>query len=170
MRTRLRPPGAAGSRLWRILAGLSGPGRKRRLSCPQCLDTKFACPEKMPVLVWLYGGDYGVGSGGAAFYDGANLAAKHDVVLLTINHRLNIFGYLYLHKLCGDRFADCRQSERSMGCFRAHGQSQSCQPASLAGLRSGRPRHYASQRRVSYGYDPGKAERVALSSLKRGWV
>jgi para-nitrobenzyl esterase len=57
-------------------------------------------------MVWLHGGGYAEGSGGAPLYDGANLAARHDVVVLTINHRLNLFGYLYLHKLCGDRFAD----------------------------------------------------------------
>ncbi len=39
------------------------------------------------MLVWLHGGDYGVGSGGAALDDGANLAAKHDVVVLTIQWR-----------------------------------------------------------------------------------
>ena len=88
-------------------AGLSGPGRMSE----DCLVLNVWTPglraqEKKPVLVWLHGGDYGVGSGGAALYDGANLAAKHDVVVLTINHRLNIFGYLYLQKLCGDRFAD----------------------------------------------------------------
>ena len=50
-----------------------------------------------------------------------------------------------------------RQSERSMGCFRAHGQSQSCQPASLACLRPGCPRHYASQRRVPCGERSGES-------------
>ena len=88
-------------------AGLSGPGRMSE----DCLVLNVWTPglrpsEKKPVMVWLHGGSYGVGSGGATLYDGANLAAKHDVVVLTINHRLNIFGYLYLHKLCGDRFAD----------------------------------------------------------------
>jgi para-nitrobenzyl esterase len=34
-------------------------------------------------------------------YDGANLAAKHDVVVVTVNHRLNVFGYLYLAGLGG---------------------------------------------------------------------
>ena len=88
-------------------AGLSGPGRMSE----DCLVLNVWTPslrarEKKPVMVWLHGGSYGVGSGGATLYDGANLAAKHDVVVLTINHRLNIFGYFYLHKLCGDRFAD----------------------------------------------------------------
>ena len=29
-------------------------------------------------------------------YDGRELARKHDVVVVTVNHRLNVFGYLYL--------------------------------------------------------------------------
>src|SRR5579871_1937650 len=76
-----------------------------------CLVLNVWTPElrgakKRPVMVWLHGGSFGVGAGGADLYDGTNLAAKHDVVVLTLNHRLNLFGYLYLQKLCGDRFAD----------------------------------------------------------------
>ena len=39
-------------------------------------------------------------------YDGTNLARKHDVVLVTVNHRLNAFGFLYLGKLGGEKYAD----------------------------------------------------------------
>src|ERR1700732_2012109 len=41
------------------------------------------------------------GSANWKMYDGANLAAKHDVVVVTVNHRLNVFGYLYLAGLGG---------------------------------------------------------------------
>lgn len=55
-----------------------------------------------PVMVWLHGGGFGNGSGGAAMYDGAALARRGDVVVVTVNHRLNIFGYLHLGDLGGD--------------------------------------------------------------------
>jgi len=61
--------------------------------------------HKRPVMVWLHGGGYAEGSGGYIMYDGANLAGKHDVVMVTVNHRLNIFGYLYLADLGQERFA-----------------------------------------------------------------
>ena len=52
--------------------------------------------KKRPVMVWLHGGGYAMGaSSELPFYDGANLAKK-DVVLVSINHRLNILGFLDL--------------------------------------------------------------------------
>ena len=53
-------------------------------------------------MVWLHGGGFGSGSGGAAMYDGAALARRGDVVTVTVNHRLNLFGYLHLGELGGD--------------------------------------------------------------------
>jgi para-nitrobenzyl esterase len=52
--------------------------------------------RKRPVMVWLHGGGYSAGSGGQDRYDGSRLASIHDVVVVTLNHRLNIFGHLYL--------------------------------------------------------------------------
>ena len=52
--------------------------------------------KKRPVMVWLHGGGFSMGaSSELPFYDGANLAKK-DVVLVSINHRLNVLGYLDL--------------------------------------------------------------------------
>src|SRR5271157_2341079 len=62
--------------------------------------------QKRPVMVWLHGGGFTSGSGGFKIYDGANLAGKHDVVVVTVNHRLNAFGYLYLADLGGAQFAN----------------------------------------------------------------
>jgi para-nitrobenzyl esterase len=55
-------------------------------------------------MVWLHGGGYSQGSGSFIIYDGANLACRHDVVVVTINHRLNVFGYLYLAELGGEKY------------------------------------------------------------------
>ena len=60
---------------------------------------------KRPVMVWFHGGGYSAASANWAMYDGANLAAKHDVVVVTVNHRLNVFGYLYLADLGGAKYA-----------------------------------------------------------------
>jgi para-nitrobenzyl esterase len=51
---------------------------------------------KRPVMVWLHGGGFGYGSGNRAVTDGANLARRGDVVVVNVNHRLNIFGFLHL--------------------------------------------------------------------------
>src|SRR5215469_2940638 len=61
--------------------------------------------RKRPVMVWLHGGAFAFGSGGAPVYAGAELAAHRDVVVVTVNHRLNLFGYLYLAELGGEKYA-----------------------------------------------------------------
>ena len=60
---------------------------------------------KRPVMVWLHGGGFAVGSAGYIIYDGANLARHQDVVVVGVNHRLNVLGYSYLAEIGGDRFA-----------------------------------------------------------------
>jgi para-nitrobenzyl esterase len=62
--------------------------------------------KKRPVMLWCHGGGFTGGSGGNIRYDGTSLAKKHDVVLVTVNHRLNAFGFLYLAKLGGEKYAD----------------------------------------------------------------
>lgn len=62
--------------------------------------------KKRPVMLWCHGGGFTGGSGANVRYDGAMLAKKHGVVLVTINHRLNAFGFLYLAKLGGEKYAD----------------------------------------------------------------
>jgi para-nitrobenzyl esterase len=62
--------------------------------------------KKRPVMFWLHGGGFAGGSDGFLAYDGTELARKHDVVLIGINHRLNIFGFMYLADLGDSRFAN----------------------------------------------------------------
>ncbi len=53
--------------------------------------------KKRPVMVWLHGGGYAAGSGQELpSYDGTNMAKEHDVVVVTLNHRLNVLGFLDL--------------------------------------------------------------------------
>jgi len=60
---------------------------------------------KRPVMVWFHGGGFSSGSGSSTAYEGARLANRGDVVVVTVNHRLNMFAHLYLAGY-GERFAD----------------------------------------------------------------
>ena len=63
--------------------------------------------RKRPVMVFMHGGGYTGGSGNDLLsYDGENLARHHDVVVVTHNHRLNVFGFLNLAEVGGERFAN----------------------------------------------------------------
>ncbi len=59
--------------------------------------------KKRPVMVWIHGGGFSFGSDGP--YPGLNLAKFGDIVVVGINHRLNVFGYLYLGEVGGAKFA-----------------------------------------------------------------
>jgi para-nitrobenzyl esterase len=79
-----------GSTPWGDLAGPGTPSE-------DCLYLNVYTPtrpsaHKRPVMVWIHGGGFTVGSG--AFYDGGKLAARGDVVVVNFNYRLGAFGYL----------------------------------------------------------------------------
>jgi len=61
--------------------------------------------SKRPVMVYFHGGAYSAGSVTDPVNDGAALSARGDVVVVTVNHRLNALGYLYLARL-DPRFPD----------------------------------------------------------------
>jgi para-nitrobenzyl esterase len=60
---------------------------------------------KRPVMVFLHGGGFFLGSGSDPYYEGSNLARSSNLVVITLNHRLNVFGYLALPD-AGPAFAD----------------------------------------------------------------
>jgi para-nitrobenzyl esterase len=66
---------------------------------PGCDDAR------RPVMVWIHGGAFVWGAGDTPWYDGTKFARHGDVVLVTINYRLNAFGFLHLADLFGERFA-----------------------------------------------------------------
>ena len=76
-----------------------------------CLSLNVFTPSasdtaKRPVMVWLHGGAFANGAGTARGFDGTCLARDGDVVVVTVNHRLNILGHLFLGEAGGERFAD----------------------------------------------------------------
>jgi para-nitrobenzyl esterase len=76
-----------------------------------CLRLNLWSPQinatgKRPVMVYMHGGGFSGGSGHDLLsYDGESLARNHDVVVLTHNHRLNVYGYLNLAGIGGETFA-----------------------------------------------------------------
>jgi para-nitrobenzyl esterase len=78
--------------------GNDGPGSE------DCLFLNVCTPGlrdggKRPILFYIHGGGYNNGSGSDPLYDGVRLCRRGDVVVITVNHRLNAFGYLYLAQL-----------------------------------------------------------------------
>ncbi len=65
---------------------------------------------KRPVMVWLHGGGFSSGSGSDYFCQGNNLAKKGEVVVVTVNHRLNVFGFLQLGEEWGPDYASSGQA------------------------------------------------------------
>ena len=70
-----------------------------------CLNLNVFTPGlgsgNRPVMVWLHGGGFAGGSGNWILYEGTNLARKEDVVVVSVTHRLNLFGFLHLSDLGG---------------------------------------------------------------------
>ena len=60
--------------------------------------------KKRPVMIWLHGGGFAAGSASWPVYDGAALARNGDLVVVSLNHRLNVFGFLYLGDIAGPEF------------------------------------------------------------------
>src|SRR5690242_5341393 len=100
--TRLGPP------------AMQGPGTtygEHEPACSEdCLVLNVWTPAvrdggRRPVMFYCHGGGFTAGSGGQNIQDGAHLAATYDVVVVASNHRLGLFGYLYLGELGGSEYA-----------------------------------------------------------------
>jgi para-nitrobenzyl esterase len=65
--------------------------------------TPAADGARRPVLVWIHGGAFILGSGSQTLYDGSALARRGDVVVVTINYRLGALGFLRLRDRFGER-------------------------------------------------------------------
>jgi para-nitrobenzyl esterase len=120
---RFRPPQSPSS--WTgvretVLYGQTAPQSRGRLAeggypgnrpeqGEDCLALNVWTPAtdggRRPVLVWLHGGGFEAGSGSPVLYDGVNLCRRGDVVCVSVNHRLNVFGHLLLEDALGDAFA-----------------------------------------------------------------
>ncbi|WP_298023233.1 carboxylesterase/lipase family protein [uncultured Parasphingopyxis sp.] len=102
------PSGSRVSDFTRQMNTLFSTESEAKIDNEDCLFLNVWTPGtegSRPVMVWFHGGGYAYGSGGWPAYDGANLARRGDVVVVTINHRLNLFGFLNLTDIFGEEFA-----------------------------------------------------------------
>jgi para-nitrobenzyl esterase len=73
-----------------------------------CLVLNVWTPDtsgRRPVMVWFHGGGFSVGSASSPLYDGTELARRGDVVVVSVNHRLGLLGFLQLESLFGEEYA-----------------------------------------------------------------
>ncbi len=75
-----------------------------------CLNLNVWTPgvndgRKRPVMFWCHGGGFAQESGSWPWIDGESLARRGDAVVVTVNHRLTVFGYLHLADVGGAKYA-----------------------------------------------------------------
>ena len=102
------PQGPSAAQLWRQQLLGSFPDERRS---EDCLVLNVWTPAvgaggRRPVMVWWHGGAFRSGSGAGPSTEGAALARRGDVVVVTVNHRLNVFGHLYLGDGFGEEYAN----------------------------------------------------------------
>jgi para-nitrobenzyl esterase len=77
-----------------------GPRDEPEPQSEDCLYLNIWSPgldnRRRPVMVWIHGGAFSIGSGSAPMYEGSVLAQRNDVVVVTVNYRLNLLGFLNL--------------------------------------------------------------------------
>jgi para-nitrobenzyl esterase len=101
-----RPRGAKQIEFWTPLRPATSRGESEDCLYLNVWTRGLGDGGKRPVMVWLHGGGYDQGSGGSLGYAGEDLAREYDVVGVSINHRLNVLGYLYLGGILGGEFAE----------------------------------------------------------------
>jgi para-nitrobenzyl esterase len=81
----------------RVLRGISPPVTDQS---EDCLTLNVWTPgvdgRRRPVMVWIHGGAFVLGTGSSGLYTGARLASEGDVVVVTLNYRLGALGFLDL--------------------------------------------------------------------------
>ena len=123
-------------------AAMPRPGPELPPSSEDCLFLNVTAPadaERRPVLVWLHGGGYQLGTGTDMAEDGSSFARSHDLVVVTLNHRLGALGFLAV------------PGEQATGAFGLHDQ--------VAALR------WVRDNIAAFGGDP---EQVTIYGLSAG--
>lgn len=89
------------------MVGAIGADRavEQRPMSEDCLYLNIWSPgadlEKRPVMVYIHGGAFTLGSASDPWYDGTSFAANHNIVVVSLNYRLGILGFVYLKDLAG---------------------------------------------------------------------
>nr|AGS38342.1 esterase [uncultured bacterium] len=86
------------------------PGMDVGAQSEDCLYLNVFAPgargERRPVLVWIHGGAFTIGSGSQSLYDVRPIVRRGDVIVVTLNYRLGALGFLHLAESAGETFAD----------------------------------------------------------------
>ncbi|MER3395479.1 MAG: carboxylesterase [Acidimicrobiia bacterium] len=94
-----------------FFGGIELPGLSVRETAEDCLYLNVWTPslegKLHPVMVWIHGGGFTTGSGSLPLYKGQRLALEHGVVVVTINYRLGILGFLHLGVRYPQAFPNC---------------------------------------------------------------
>jgi para-nitrobenzyl esterase len=81
-------------------------GVRDLVTSEDCLTLNIYTPaaddRRRPVMVWIHGGGFTSGAGHMPYYNPTKLVAESDVVVVTINYRLGVLGFLYLDHLCSE--------------------------------------------------------------------
>ena len=100
-----REPGAARNASPLAVAGAGLPAESEDCLVLNVWTPALGDGRKRPVMFWCHGGGFATGSGSSPVTEGANLAKRGDVVVVTINHRLNVLGFTSLEEAGGPEFA-----------------------------------------------------------------
>lgn len=88
---------------------MRGPLADKGPMSEDCLRVNVWTPAaddgRRPVMLWFHGGGFEAGSASQKVYDGTRLALRGDVVVVSINHRLNVFGHCFLGERLGSDYA-----------------------------------------------------------------
>lgn len=80
-----------------------------RSTSEDCLTLNIWSPgadhERRPVMVYIHGGGFVIGSASDPLFDGTSFATQHDLVVVTCTYRLGLLGFLYLGDLAGHAYA-----------------------------------------------------------------
>ncbi|HEU5374459.1 MAG TPA: carboxylesterase/lipase family protein [Ktedonobacteraceae bacterium] len=86
-----------------------GTGGTQEPISEDCLYLNIWSPQaddqKRPVMVWIHGGAFTLGSGSQPDYNGAHFAQEGDLVVVTLNYRLGVLGFLHLAELGNEEYS-----------------------------------------------------------------
>ena len=127
-----REPGTAPN-----TSDLAVAGAGMRAESEDCLVLNVWTPalddnRKRPVMVWCHGGGFATGSGSSPVTEGATLARRGDVVVVTLNHRLNVLGFTFLEEAGRQRVRGLRRRRHARHRARAEVGARQHRHASAA--------------------------------------
>ncbi|HMP56610.1 MAG TPA: carboxylesterase family protein, partial [Novosphingobium sp.] len=110
------PPAGMGADMARFFGTAPGAQTEPDEDCLRLnvFTTALSDGGKRPVMVWLHGGGFSIGTGAGPRTEGINLARRQGVVCVSLNHRLGAMGYAWLGGLHADYAESGNQGQRDL--------------------------------------------------------